>query len=84
MILSAPAVIRDDNHSSRFQGLVKHLEEAQLVFDMQNGIPTVDHIVELFRVLHQGCIFHVEVAPVLDQRWFDIPQVLSNVDHVLR
>lgn len=84
MILSAPTVIGDYDHSSGFERLVKHLEQAQLVLNVQNGIATVDHIVELFRVVHKRGIFNVKVAPVLDQRWFHITQVLGNVDHVLR
>ena len=83
MILSAPAVIGDDHHSSGFERLVKHFEEAQLILNVQNGITAVNHIVELFRVIHKSGIFNIKVASVLDQRWFHITQVLGNVDHVL-
>ena len=84
MILIASAIIRDDNHTTRFQSVVKGPEQTQLVLDMQNGVATINHIVELIRIVHKRGVFDVEIDSVLDQSSLIVAEILSDVDHVDR
>ena len=75
-------VLPDHQLTARFQGFEELAKELFLVSDVEDGVTTVDHVIEVVRVLHGQSILNVELDPVLHSRLHLRPVVLGNANHV--
>ena len=74
--------VPDHQLSTRLQRFEELSEELLLVGDVEDGVPAVDHVVEVVGILHAERVLDVELNPVLDCGLHLCSVVLGDANHV--
>ena len=80
--LVSVTVVRDQKTTAGLQSSQELGEEFVLLRDVEDGVATVDDVVEVVRVVHGEGVLNVELGSVLHGRLHLLPVVVSDGDHV--